>query len=73
MISMPVQDQKTNFVIQELSRRSEDLTKRLRDVEQRVDTLEQRFSVMEELDIERNKKTEQRFSELFSCVRRRCV
>ncbi len=66
---MPVDQQRTNFVIQELTRRSEDVTKRLRDIEQRLDTLEERFSVIEELDIEKNKKNEKRFEDVLGNIK----
>ena len=61
---MPVDESRMNFVMQELTRRSEDITKRLRDIEQRLDTLEERFLVVEELDIDRNKKNEQNFKDI---------
>ena len=61
---MPVQDQRLNFVMQELSRRSDDITSRLRNIEQRLDTLEERFSVTEELDIEKTKKNDDHHKEL---------
>ncbi len=62
---MPVQDQRLNFVMQELSRRSDDITGRLRNIEQKLNTLEERFSVVEELDIEKTKKNDDRYKELY--------
>ena len=60
---MPAEN-RISFVMQELVRRTEELTRRLSEVEQSLNALEQRFSVIEEMQIKRARKYEDKFASM---------
>jgi uncharacterized coiled-coil protein SlyX len=60
---MPTPESRISFVLQELVRRSEEESRRLRDVEQRLEAIETRLSTLENIELERTQKNEQRFAE----------
>jgi len=58
--SMPRPEASIGLVVQELVRRSNEEGRRVRDLEQRVETLEGRLTSIEQLILERFKKSDQR-------------
>ena len=61
---MPDREYKINAIIQELVRRTNDEGRRLRATEQRIDVLENKAIVLEESNLSRLKKVNERFASL---------
>jgi uncharacterized protein YpuA (DUF1002 family) len=51
------------IIVQELIRRSNEDTRRLRSLEQRIDSLENRLGTVEETNLDRTKKANEKFAE----------
>lgn len=61
---MPVEDSRTNMIMQELVRRTNEEARRLRDLEQTVLTLQEKTSSLENLVLSKTKKTNDKFSDI---------
>jgi uncharacterized coiled-coil protein SlyX len=66
---MPREEDRSNIILQELVRRTNDESRRMRELEQRVQAVEGRTASLEETNLERIKKLNGKLSDIDKTIR----